>query len=46
MLFVAPPNGKKHQYIFLQIHSNAYKSFASESRMRKHRHLLKVFIML
>jgi len=22
MLFVAPPNGKKHQYIFAQIHSN------------------------
>ena len=22
MLFAAPPNGEKHQYIFVQIHSN------------------------
>src|SRR6202050_1931446 len=32
MLFAAPPNGKKHQYIFVQIHSNVFVmlSFAYE----------------
>ena len=31
MLFAAPPNGKKHQYIFVQIHSNEPTKYLTET---------------
>jgi hypothetical protein len=36
MLFAAPPNGKKHQYIFVQIHSIQTTCNAVEHHSERH----------